>query len=222
MRLSHLPVLASLTLAAVSQLVVPLDLHPDFPEIARPRQRKPQQQPIVMPAMPPSMQPGAGSGSGDPPPAGTIMLSDVLGRDRSINVFAGFTRDFSAITDRFDDIGRNSTVLAPLNSAINALPRKPWEDPEEYRQHGASVYEGGDGQERAKRNLRRFVEAHIVPVSPWPEHYKAKAVGGDEDIWWETNADGVMVVCLISCFGIEPFRGVHAHKTDPTGKYPSG
>ena len=116
-----------------------------------------------------------------------------MGRDRSINVFAGFTRDFAPITNRFDDASQNSTVLAPLNSAIEALPRKPWEDPADYHTLGADAYEGPGGQERAQQNLRRFVEAHIVPVSPWPEKYKASAMAGAGEIWWEMK-DGKRLI----------------------------
>ncbi|RAL68215.1 hypothetical protein DID88_008919 [Monilinia fructigena] len=89
----------------------------------------------------------------------TIILSDVLGRDRSINIFAGFTRDVAQI----------------INSAIMGLPRKPWEDPEDYDKLGGNAYEGEDGEERAHKNLRRFVEAHIVPI------------------WWE-NKDGAKLL----------------------------
>ncbi|CAK7263492.1 hypothetical protein SEPCBS57363_000586 [Sporothrix epigloea] len=152
----------------------------------------PPQPPPAGPAVP--VLPDDGSGAAFPPPeSGTIFLSDVMGRDRSINVFAGFTRDFAPITNRFDDGTQNSTVLAPLNSAIEALPRKPWEDPEDYHTLGADVYEGSDGQERAQQNLQRFVEAHIVPVSPWPEKLKASAMAGAGEIWWEIK-DGKRVI----------------------------
>ena len=140
--------------------------------------------------------PPSDSGSPDPPPSagpGTVILSDVMGRDRSINIFAGFTRDIESVSRRLDDSSQNSTVLAPLNSAIEKLPRKPWEDPRDYGALGADAYEGEDGQERAQRNLRRFVEAHILPVSPWAEGEKVKAVGDDRNIWWETK-DGKRVV----------------------------
>ncbi|CAK7228970.1 hypothetical protein SBRCBS47491_007088 [Sporothrix bragantina] len=148
--------------------------------------------PPAGPAIP--VQPGDGSDTTAPPPeTGTIILSDVMGRDRSINVFAGFTRDFAPITNRFDDATQNSTVLAPLNSAIEALPRKPWEDPSDYHTLGADAYEGSDGQERAQQNLRRFVEAHIVPVSPWPEKLKASAMAGAGEVWWEMK-DGKRVI----------------------------
>jgi len=49
---------------------------------------------------------------------------------------------------------------------------------------GAQVYKGPDGEDRATRNLRRFVEAHTVPVSPWEEGDKVKSLRG-ETVWWE-------------------------------------
>lgn len=206
MRLALVPVIASLSLAAVSQLVVQQQPPPSRPPpIALDAADTPddQQRPLAMapaplppPPPPPAgpavpVQPGGGSDATAPPPeTGTIILSDVLGRDRSINVFAGFTRDFAPITHRFDDATQNSTVLAPLNSAIEALPRKPWEDPRDYHVLGADAYEGPGGRERAQKNLRRFVEAHIVPVSPWPANHRASAMAGDDKVWWETKADG--------------------------------
>lgn len=122
----------------------------------------------------------------------TVLVSDVIGNDRSINIFAGFTRDFAPISQRFEDSSLNTTILAPINSAIMHLPRKPWEDPEDYDKLGAEAYEGGEGEERAQRNLRRFVEAHVVPASPWKEGEKLKTLAGGE-VWWEER-DGVKVV----------------------------
>ncbi|EOO00693.1 putative fas1 domain-containing protein [Phaeoacremonium minimum UCRPA7] len=146
--------------------------------------------PDAAPADPPSAPGGGGGGGGQ----GPVILSDVMGRDRSINIFAGFIRDIETAARRLDDSAQNSTVLAPLNSAIEALPRKPWEDPRDYGRLGADAYEGEDGQERAQRNLRRFVEAHIVPKSPWDagERVRALDAGGGE-VWWE-DKDGVKVV----------------------------
>lgn len=142
------------------------------------------------PAMPPSgaspAEPPAGSGGG-------VVLSDVMGRDRSINLFAGFVRDIESASDRLENSSQNTTVLAPLNSAVEKLPRKPWEDPKDYNTLGPSAYEGGEGHERAQRNLRRFVEAHLVPVSPWQEGEKVGTVGGDREVWWEEK-DGTRLI----------------------------
>ncbi|KAI1441472.1 hypothetical protein F5Y02DRAFT_399597 [Annulohypoxylon stygium] len=146
------------------------------------------------PVVPPDSSRPDESQRPSPPQQGGVLISDVMGRDRSINIFAGFTRDIGAVSTRLDDGARNSTVLAPRNSAVEALPRKPWEDPRDYDELGANAYEGGDGQDRAHRNLRRFVEAHVVPVSPWGENEKVKTLlEGDREIWWEMK-DGVKVI----------------------------
>lgn len=65
-----------------------------------------------------------------------------------------------------------------------ALPRKPWEDRDE--EAGEERFDGQRGEERAKGNMRRFVEAHVVPVSPWREGEKVKTLEGGE-VWWETK-----------------------------------
>ena len=83
-------------------------------------------------------------------------------------------------------------VLAPLNSAISDLPRKPWEDPREYVALGADAYDGKDGEDRDHRNLRRFTEAHVIPASPWKESEKVESLGGGK-FWWEKK-DGKSVV----------------------------
>ncbi|KAK3945440.1 hypothetical protein QBC46DRAFT_117750 [Diplogelasinospora grovesii] len=192
----YLPAFA-LSVAVSSQLVV-LPLHRGASRPPAPASLQPlnlNQQPLVMdphggpgPALPPSSgaspidNPPSGSGGGG---KGPVMLSDVMGRDRSINLFAGFVRDIESAARRLDDLSQNTTVLAPLNSQIEKLPRKPWEDPREYGALGPDAYEGEDGQERAQKNLRRFVEAHMVPVSPWEEGKKVNAIGDDQDIWWE-------------------------------------
>ncbi|KAI0198383.1 hypothetical protein F4808DRAFT_436191 [Astrocystis sublimbata] len=146
------------------------------------------QSPLLSPAMPPTEEPS----QQQPPVQDGVLISDVMGRDRSFNMFAGFARDVESIARRLDDKSQNSTVLAPLNSAVDKLPGKPWEDPKDYSALGATAYDGDDGQDRAKRNIRRFVEAHVVPASPWREGAKARSLlDGDREIWWEKK-DGVM------------------------------
>ncbi|KAI0392233.1 hypothetical protein F5Y17DRAFT_437247 [Xylariaceae sp. FL0594] len=157
-----------------------------------------RQNPLIMeqvgPALPPSKKPSDSKQPSAPTQDG-VLISDVMGRDRSINVFAGFARDVESISNRFDSSADNSTVLAPLNSAVDKLPGKPWEDAKDYSALGANAYEGQDGQDRAHRNIRRFVEAHVVPKSPWPEKEKVRSLlDGDQEIWWEKSKDGTKVV----------------------------
>lgn len=126
---------------------------------------------------------------------GDVVISDVIGRSRSTNIFAGLTRGVDGVAERFGDSNANTTALAPLNSAITALPRKPWEDPTDYVTMGGGAYEGQAGVDRAAINLQRFVEAHIVPVSPWKEGEKVRTLGGDM-LWWAKKDDGTIVVRL--------------------------
>lgn len=121
------------------------------------------------------------------------IVSDVLPKTRGINVFARLTRDFEPIASRLNDASKNITVLAPHNSAIQALPRKPWEDPEDYAKFGdVNAYEGPDGQDRAKRNLQRFVEAHLIPASPWRADEEVETLGGVK-LKWTKEGDKIMV-----------------------------
>lgn len=121
------------------------------------------------------------------------VVSDVLPKNRAINIFASLTRQFEPVESRLNDSSNNITVLAPRNNAIQNLPRKPWENPEDYEKFGeVSAYEGQEGEDRAKRNLRRFVEAHIVPVSPWREGEEVETLGGDK-VKWTKEGDKIYV-----------------------------
>lgn len=147
------------------------------------------------PALPPTGPDGPPSTGGGQPGGDNVILTDVLGRDRSINIFAGFTRDIGTVDQRLGDQNANTTVLAPLNSAIMALPRKPWEDASDYKALGADAYEGNEGEDRAHKNLRRFVEEHVVVSSPWKEGEKVETMAGDK-VWWEKK-DGKTLVYLV-------------------------
>jgi hypothetical protein len=127
-----------------------------------------------------------------------VTISDVLSRERNINIFAGFTRDIESVSRRLEAGSHNTTLLAPLNSAITKLPRKPWEDPQDYAALGQNAYDGQSGEDRAHGNLRRFVEAHVVPESPWAEGHKVQTLGGDT-VWWEEK-DGKKLASPISPF----------------------
>ncbi|KAJ5675095.1 uncharacterized protein N7477_005029 [Penicillium maclennaniae] len=120
------------------------------------------------------------------------IISDVLPKTKGINIFAQLTRDFEPIAARLNDPSKNMTVLAPRNSAIQGLPRKPWESPEDYSKFGeVDAYEGQDGQDRAKRNLQKFVEAHLIPASPWRNGEEVETLGGKK-LRWEKKGDKIL------------------------------
>lgn len=124
------------------------------------------------------------------PPAGEvasdIIISDVIGKTQNIAIFSGLTRDIDSVSGRLDNAGQNATVLAPDNSVMRALKRKPWEDPEDYDKLGTNAYDGSAGEDRARKNLERFVTRHIVPQSPWKEGERVKTLAGNE-VWWESK-----------------------------------
>ncbi|KAJ4992162.1 FAS1 domain-containing protein [Stagonosporopsis vannaccii] len=115
-----------------------------------------------------------------------IIISDVIGRAQNIAIFSGLTRDIDAVSGRLEDAAQNATVLAPDNTVMKSLKRKPWEDPEDYNQFGEQTYAGTSGSDRAHSNLERFVKSHIVPESPWEEGKKVKTLAGNE-VWWESK-----------------------------------
>jgi hypothetical protein len=124
-----------------------------------------------------------------------VTLADLLGRNSQIQIFSGLARDVDSASRRFEDAGENSTVLAPENAVVTKLPRKPWEDTDDYHAFGADAYAGDEGKDRAQLNLKRFVEAHVVPRSPWAEGDKVETLAGSV-IWYEKR-DGELVVSLI-------------------------
>lgn len=127
---------------------------------------------------------------------GDLTISDILPSQRQVNIFAGLTRDISSLTTRLESQlpSSNTTLLAPLNSAMQSLPRKPWED----RPDDNTGVSAENNENKASSNLRRFVLEHVVPVSPWEEGQKVKTLwsqendSGDEgrEIWWERRGGG--------------------------------
>ncbi|RMZ87033.1 hypothetical protein DV736_g5737, partial [Chaetothyriales sp. CBS 134916] len=136
------------------------------------------------PVQPPSAQPqdqGMHDDSG-------LAIADILPKTRNINIFASLTRDISSISDRLESNHSrdNTTLLAPLNSVMQSLPRKPWED----KLDDTDSVRASNNEEKAAHNIQSFVEEHIVPVSPWKEgkEGKTKTIGGQE-LWWEQRGD---------------------------------
>jgi hypothetical protein len=178
---------SSLIVTSSALLVLPFQSKPTPARFANERQEA-----IMNPGIQLPTKEGEDSPPSTSPPNGDVILSDVIGSQRSINVFASFTRDISSVSSRLETAGLNTTVLAPINSALSSLPRKPWEDPGDYAKMGAEAYSGKDGEDRAHGNLRRFTEAHVVLASPWKEGERVERMSGGE-LWWETK-DGKTLI----------------------------
>ena len=83
-----------------------------------------RQEPIMN--IPNILRPPSNDKDGSSRDPSDLSISDVIGKERIINIFAGFTRDIDSISKRLNDGSQNTTVLAPLNSALQKLPRKPY------------------------------------------------------------------------------------------------
>ena len=95
--------------------------------------------------------PGAGAPSSDTskPEGSDLTISDILPLSRSINIFAQLTRDIASVTTRLSTTdSANTTLLAPLNSAMQDLPRKPWED----RPGDESTVKAAHNEQKAAEN----------------------------------------------------------------------
>ena len=148
---------------------------------------------VPMMNIPDMLLPGSkGNGNEASEDGNGVTISDVIGKERIIGIFAGFTRDIDTVAQRLDDGSHNTTILAPTNGELQKLPRKPWEDPEDYQARGRDAYTGASGEDRAHQNLRRFVEAHVVPASPWKSGEKIQSMAGGK-VWWE-EVDGKKMV----------------------------
>lgn len=128
-------------------------------------------------------------------PSGPVLLNDVLPSNRPISIFSSLILSVEPASSRLSTIQSNTTVLAPSNQAISNLPRKPWEGPSynansKDEEVNADLFVGEGGEDRAQANLERFVLAHLVPSSPWKEGERVKAIGGDREVWWESDGNG--------------------------------
>jgi hypothetical protein len=193
MRSSRILSLFTLTTLSTSFLI-PSTFLPLADSLPEPLRSLLEQSPMdgnLGPIQPPAAnKPSAPSAPADNSGDGSdLTISDILPKTRSINIFASLTRDISSIANRLSSTTPgtgNTTLLAPLNSVMQGLPRKPWEDNPNAAKAGAES--AARNEDTAAENLRRFVEHHAVPVSPWKEGEKVESLGGKE-IWWERRGE---------------------------------
>ena len=141
------------------------------------------------PALPEDQSGGGNDNNAD----GELTISDILPKTRQINIFASLTRDIQSVAGRLQSTAPadNTTLLAPLNSAMQKLPRKPWED----MLGDDSGISAASNEDKAAKNLERFVKEHVVPTSPWKEgkENKIESLGGQE-LWWERDGEKKVVM----------------------------
>ena len=67
-------------------------------------------------------------------------------------------------------------------------------DAGEYAALGSGAYRGAAGEDRAQKNLQKFIEAHVLPQSPWKEGDKVEAIAGNT--LWVEEKDGKRLVMI--------------------------
>jgi hypothetical protein len=77
------------------------------------------------------------------------------------------------------------------------------EDPRDYDTLGENAYDGAEGENRAHRNLRRFVEAHCSGQSV--ERRREGATVGGTKVWWESKDGKKTVSGVISCGNLNDY-----------------
>ncbi|KAK9458607.1 uncharacterized protein V1516DRAFT_656995 [Lipomyces oligophaga] len=122
-----------------------------------------------------------------------LLMTDALGVDREVSIFAGLVRQVEELMYRLQDPAKDTMVLAPTNKVMQALPRKPWEDSPD--QDPVDVESGARGEEeRALENIQRFVLSHVVYGYGFPqEGQKVKCGAGVSDLWFSKDSETTVV-----------------------------
>ncbi|EUC58776.1 fasciclin domain protein [Rhizoctonia solani AG-3 Rhs1AP] len=92
-------------------------------------------------------------------------LADLLTLQQSSSIFYDYLRGIPDVVDRLEDTSGNvmSTVFVPKNTAVITLPRKPHLGPAEDQ---IEILSGRDYDERSRKNVARWINAHVVPAHP--------------------------------------------------------
>ncbi|KAK9375225.1 uncharacterized protein V1513DRAFT_443157 [Lipomyces chichibuensis] len=118
-----------------------------------------------------------------------LLMTDALGIDRKISIFASLVRQVEGLMWRLQDRTKDTLVLAPTNEAMQALKRKPWED-EEITEHSDPI----DEERRAMENIARFVLSHVVNDYGFAAPGEKKKCGaGVSDLWYDGAGDHMVV-----------------------------
>ncbi|KAJ8701164.1 hypothetical protein PTI98_004121 [Pleurotus ostreatus] len=90
-------------------------------------------------------------------------LADLLTIESSASIFYSYARELE-LCAIFSDKGVNNTLLVPTNKAVMALHRKPHQGPETVS--GDVTISEEEFDSISKRNVEKWISAHIIPESP--------------------------------------------------------
>ncbi|GAA5996132.1 hypothetical protein JCM5350_000498 [Sporobolomyces pararoseus] len=96
-------------------------------------------------------------------PSPLLSLTDLLTRSKNSRIFYDYLRDSSSVSTRLANPLESTTILAPVNSAIIALERRPHQGPPEPAGGYVQGYAGSrqDEQERADY-LEKWIKRHLI------------------------------------------------------------
>ncbi|GAA5852676.1 hypothetical protein JCM8547_002586 [Rhodosporidiobolus lusitaniae] len=96
------------------------------------------------------------------PTSGAIpSLADLLTRSKRSRWFYDYARDSTAVSTILIDLHGSTTLLAPVDAAIVALPRKPHEGPAVAESQSGEVSSNEEERQRAEY-LEAWVKNHCV------------------------------------------------------------
>jgi len=87
-------------------------------------------------------------------------LEDLLTIESSASIFYTYARE-TELSSRLTDETSQLTLFVPTNKAVMALARKPHQGPDSGSQLSQAEFD-----KRSKRNVERWISAHIVPEYP--------------------------------------------------------
>ncbi|KAG5636535.1 hypothetical protein H0H81_007702 [Sphagnurus paluster] len=91
-------------------------------------------------------------------------LADLLTIEPSASIFYSYARELE-LSANFVDTTSSYTIFVPTNKAVMSLARKPHQGPKPPVDEGIQISEE-EFDNQSKKNVERWVSAHIVPKSP--------------------------------------------------------
>ncbi|BFZ53326.1 hypothetical protein PYCC9005_000349 [Savitreella phatthalungensis] len=130
---------------------------------------------------------------------GAPTLGDIIGIEKRCSIMSDYALGVDEIARRLHDPEMGTLIFAPINSAIVALPQKPWLGTTDGKVHEEARHD----DDSASRNIAKFVGDHLV--SHWPPHgsctvktfsgQQLKLIAHGQDDWTvETEAGGKYTV----------------------------
>ncbi|GAA5958727.1 hypothetical protein JCM3765_006018 [Sporobolomyces pararoseus] len=90
-------------------------------------------------------------------------LTDLLTRSKNSRIFYDYLRDSSSVSTRLANPLESTTILAPVNSAIIALERRPHQGPPEPAGGHVEGYAGSREDEQARADyLEKWIKRHLI------------------------------------------------------------